>query len=92
MLQIILKHYSLIETLKFSKESNYVDSDFRIKKVIKICFFPQTSGMLSKVSFKNLKFKTPEYMKSESYIKKSLTTIDILAFSKFLLGCYLLLF
>lgn len=90
---MMLKHYSLlIETLKFSKESNYVDYDFRIKKVIKICFFPQISGMLSKVYFKNLKFKTPEYMKSESYIKKSLITIDILAFSKFLLGCYLLLF
>lgn len=90
---MILKHYSLLtETLKFSKESNYVDYDFRIKKVIKICFFPQISGMLSKVYFKNLKFKTPEYMKSESYIKKIIDNYRHFGFSKFLLGCYLLLF
>ena len=46
-----------------------MDYDFRIKKIIKICFFPQSSGMLFKVAFKNLKFKTPECTKSESYIK-----------------------
>ena len=46
-----------------------MDYDFKIKKVIKIRFFPQISGMLFKVSFKNLTFKTPEYTKSESYTK-----------------------
>ena len=47
----------LIQALKPSEKSKYMDYDFRIKKVIKICFLPQrfASGMLFKVSLKKSK-------------------------------------
>lgn len=61
---------------------------------MKICFFPQISGMLFKVSLKNLKFNAHTNIQNLNLIQncESINNCDIISFSKLLLGCYLLLF